>query len=423
MTIKKQQGGVTTPGVMPYDVIPIQGYSGPEIGMPNPVSAVDPSAAMYKQMQLQQRNDAQKFREEQAAEKELAATQTSFLDKQDKLFGVVHNPYQEEQLANLKSQYNIPDNITADVFRNQYQLKDLEYNFSQAVNSSQYKKIKGEVAVVNKMRDAASKMLTEDEYAAWNEEYNNYQFSKQEYDINKLAPSAFQKKNQLKDTDYATWVRGYSPELREVDISKQANIDSLYDEFATAWAAKGKDEAIRRGYLIDDPKLGLILSDDAKKLVLDETERSVAIKQGRYAEWEKKKLYSDRLGDQNRLQSDAISDENRRESATDPETGETKTGGRKETETEKLSRLELETLEAKYGPIERSSMMDNGMSVKDYMWKAVKEGSVPVAKQAIEKHLQSKGKTPKGVKEIATPNVLGFPNAPASGAMELLGGK
>lgn len=413
-----QQGGVYTPGVMPYEVVPT-GMPGMNIPIPGVQNAVDGSALLYKQQMVQQRKDSQDFREQQAADRALATSQANFLDLQDKLFGDLHNEYQLQELNRLKEEYHIPENITSDIFQNPYRLKELEFSMSQALTSQKFKDIMGQVGTVNKMRESAYKVLTEDEYKEWSKEYDNYQFSTDgKYDIKKLAPSLYQKEKTYKDSDYVSWLRGVGKDyFSQVDLSNPAHLDSMYDEVARAFEAKGRDEAIRRGYIEDHPVLGVILTDAGKQLTLDQAEREQAIRDGKYQEWQKKKLYSDKLGDENRLQSDAIADQNRVERAKEDGSG-TGSGGRKETETEKEARLELETFKPTYGEIDVNEKLPNGLTIKDAMWKAVKDGTVPLVKEEIAKHLKSKKAPAKAEPEI--PDFLRFPGGQLSPAQQLM---
>lgn len=433
-----QQGGVYTPGVMPYDVVPVNPNTpGMNIPIPGIKNAVDPSALIFRQQALNQRQDALDLRQQQMSDRALATSQANFLDLQDKLYGDVHNPYQEEQLAKLKKEHNIPENITSDIFQNQYRLKDLEFSMSQSLADQRFKNVMGEVGTVNKMRDSAYKTLTEDEYRAWAEEYDKYQFSTDgKYDINKLAPSLYQKEKAPKETDYASWLD--SPPNREylagIDPQNQASLDEYYDNLAGEFAAKGTKEALDRGYLeyIDpaNPDYGVVLSDKGKQLALDKAEKARFIKAGKFDEYVAKRRLGQTITQENRAYSDKLSDQNRAESAAEDKASGSSPGssGRKETETEKEARLELQKIETKYYPSDSKEKLDvsqklpNGLTIKDAMWKAVKDGNVSVVAAEIEKFLQDKGKVPG--KKIEVPDILQFPGSRStSGAQELIKGQ
>lgn len=420
-----QQGGVYTPGSMPYEVVPMEmpGLSMPMIPGQN---LQDPSSLLYRKQLLQQRQDAQDFKEQQASDRALAASQANFLDLQDKLFGDVHNPWQEAKLAELKSEYNIPDNITSDVFQSPYRLKDLEFSMSQALASQKFKDIMGEVGTVTKMRDSAYKTLTEDEYREWAKAYDTYQFSEDgKYKINDLAPSLYQKEKTYKDSDYATWMQtNYKDYFMQMDMKNPAHIDQVADEVARGLAAKGQEEAIRRGYIEyvipGDPNSGVMLTNEGKNFYLDQAEKSQAIRDGKWDEYVKKKRLSQQISQENRIFSDKITDQNRTEKAKeDAANGTGGGGGGKETVDEKEARLELDAMGV---PAEmRSEKLPSGFTVKDAMWRAVRNSNVPVVKKEIEDYLKKKNIPAKTkTSDPVLPDILQFPGGQLSPAQQLM---
>lgn len=411
-----QQGGVTVSNPLGFQSN-IAGLNSPNIPILPVTNVFDPEMVFRLKAQEEQKQAVADAKKEATDQKALATSQANFLDLQDKLFGPVHSTYQKKKLDAIKSEYGIPENFTADVFNNPFQLKDLEFKMAQAVNSTAFKEVMGQVGVVNKMRDSASKMLTDDEYREWATMYDQYQFSDSYFDEKQLAPSAFQKKNVYKDSDYTSWIRTIGRDyFPAVDLNNPAHLDGMFDEMARAFEGKGKEEAIRRGYIIDDPNLGVVLTEKGQRFALDEAERATAIRTGKYQEWVNKKLYSDQISDQNRIQADQIRDQNVQQSQSSSSSSSTG----KMTVDEKEAALELQRLETIYGKIDPTEKLPNGNTIGDYMWYGVKNNTVPIVKKDIEEYLQKKKGAPTTKNPV--PNVLGFPgaDAPSSGYDKLM---
>lgn len=376
--IRMQDGGVYTPGVMPYEVVPF-GSPTMNIPMPKPVSAMDGAQLMNRQIMLQQRQQALDMRKQQLADKDMATTQANFLDLQDKLFGTVHNPYQQKQLEQLRIDKHIPENITSDIFNNNLRLKELEFSISQAIVDPKFKKIMAEVGAVDKMRESARTSLNEEEYAEWQAAYDNYQFSEDgKYNITDLAPSKFKTaKQQYKDSDYATWSRtNFFPIFMELDPSNPAHIDQGASYFTDGLVAKGEEEAVRRGYIepVDPnaPELGYTLTPNGRAYYLDLVEQAQAIKNGKWEDYVKKRRLGQQITQENRDYSDQISDENRAEREAEKGSSTTtkappKSG--KLNEREKRAYLLLTPLETKYGKIDYNEKLPNtGRTIYEEMW-------------------------------------------------------
>lgn len=389
-----QGGGVYTPNMPQFGVVPIQGLAGPDQGQVDLASGN--SATAYQLAMLQQRQfEADRRAAEKEAQK-VALAQKNYFDLQTKLFGPTHNEYQRQEIERIAAEKGVDPDVSADILDNSIAVKELNTNIQATLIDKRVQDLLGQIGVAEKMRASAYNRLTTEEYADWSKEWEAYELSEGPFDVKRLAPSRFQREPEKKQTNFTTDLRNIGTDWATYDPAKPEHRSQVYDGIAQRFSARDEVGAIEQGLIEPDGAGGVRLTDKGKKAVDGEWSRGIAVKTGKLDEWYEKRNYSEALRDQNYQQAEADSDADRAaEIARQKADGSGSGGGGKPTEKDKQVAIDLKAIAGQLNVVidpneEITQGKYKGLTVSEAMRKGISDGEKNVAREEIKKHVERK---------------------------------